>query len=686
MSNEIKITVSGDNRSGPMFASAKSDVDKFFREILARAARSQVEMRVAGDRVGKAFGEGIQDGIKSKGGLMDVQTTALLGRAEPAARLNGERIGKGLGHGIARGAKEGLDKIRKEIVEWVIELRGQLALQGALIGQAFSTNMVREFKHGLHQLERDALETYLRMAAEAKIAGHEIGNNLGNGMRGGIGSLSVKLGTTMGKTLGQRVSKGFADAFSLSVSNPYLWAAAALAMPAVGALLADALMLGMGSVVLGAGIAAAWKDPAVSGDKKPREEEYTKGLEKATAKYEAAHARWVKLMALQGTDKAKKSALYDERMAQMDIKHFKKALADLDKEAVKGWAKVKEHASKVWDNFGEWFKPAAIKMMDNLVPIVDKMGPVMQGMAATMAPVLDKLVPALGAFITNMMPGFQSALEAAVPVFNALSESLPGFGDDMSRFFELIAESGPGATQMMADFVELLGQSFVMLGNVIAGFSWLYNAMHETTQAGANLFVAMGATIMQILTTIVDGIVATFGSLPFGVGDAVKLAAQKFYEFRATALGVFEDISNRFNDPLYVSPRINMGAADATERWLDNLARPRIVRFIAGSPPSSGSASQYANGGVVGAATGGIHGGLRLVGEQGPELVSLAPGSQVTPAGATRNALNGMGGGNESQKILLQIGWDNNVPQAVKDWIKKTVSIDGGGSVQVAFG
>lgn len=684
MSNEIKITVSGDNRTGPMFTSAKNDVDKFFRDILARAARSSVEMKAAGDKVGKAFGEGIQDGIKSKGSTMATETASLLGRAEPQARINGGRIGKNLGDGIRRGAKEGLDKIRREIVEWVTELRIQLALQGAQIGQVFGNNMAREFKQALRQLERSALETYLRMAAEAKIAGHEIGNKLGDGMRGGVGSLSVKLGTQMGKSLGSKVSKVFGDVFSLSITNPYLWAAAIAAMPAIGALLADALLLGAGGVVLGAGVAAAWKDPDVSGDKKPRQEEYTKGLDKATAKYEAAHARWVKLMALQGSAKAKKSALYDERMAQMDMAHFKKALADLDKEAVKGFAKVKEHAKTVWERFGDWFKPSAVKMMDNLVPVVDKMGPVMQGMAATMAPVLDKLVPALGAFVTNMMPGFQDALEAAVPVFNALSESLPGLGDDMSRFFQLIADSGPGATQFMADFVEILGKSFIAIGYVVKGLSAVVNGMHESAQAGANLFVAMGTTILSVLTTIVDGIVATFGSLPFGVGDAVKASAVKFYEFRATALGVFEDISNRFNDPVYLTPKVNMGAADATERWIDNLARPRFVHFIAGSPPSSGSASQYAHGGIVGAATGGVHSGMRLVGEQGPELVNLAPGSKVTPAGATRNMLNGQGS-HEKRVIELTV---NAILEGriLKDFIKQTVSIDGGGSVQAAFG
>jgi hypothetical protein len=50
-----------------------------------------------------------------------------------------------------------------------------------------------------------------------------------------------------------------------------------------------------------------------------------------------------------------------------------------------------------------------------------------------------------------------------------------------------------------------------------------------------------------------------------------------------------------------------------------------------------------AHGGIVGAASGGIRSGLTLVGEGGPELADLPPGTMVHPAGTTREMLAGGG-------------------------------------------
>ena len=73
-----------------------------------------------------------------------------------------------------------------------------------------------------------------------------------------------------------------------------------------------------------------------------------------------------------------------------------------------------------------------------------------------------------------------------------------------------------------------------------------------------------------------------------------------------------------------------------------------------------------AHGGIIGAASGGIHGGMRWVGEQGPELVRLPYGSTVYPAGQSeRMAQQSSGGGS---------GWD-----------ARPVIVNGGGFAEEAF-
>lgn len=84
----------------------------------------------------------------------------------------------------------------------------------------------------------------------------------------------------------------------------------------------------------------------------------------------------------------------------------------------------------------------------------------------------------------------------------------------------------------------------------------------------------------------------------------------------------------------------------------------------------------HAYGGVVGAAAaGGPRGNMTLVGEQGPELVDLAPGSMVTPASATRQKLQDWaGGGNGSGGGSLIIQFAGNLDSAFATAFQKMVN------------
>lgn len=63
----------------------------------------------------------------------------------------------------------------------------------------------------------------------------------------------------------------------------------------------------------------------------------------------------------------------------------------------------------------------------------------------------------------------------------------------------------------------------------------------------------------------------------------------------------------------------------------------------------------YAHGGIVGAAGGGPRSNLSWVGENGPELVSLSPGSTVHTAGDSRRMAAGMGGGDGGPIINVYV-------------------------------
>lgn len=87
-------------------------------------------------------------------------------------------------------------------------------------------------------------------------------------------------------------------------------------------------------------------------------------------------------------------------------------------------------------------------------------------------------------------------------------------------------------------------------------------------------------------------------------------------------------------------------------------------------------AAQRASGGIVsgmGAASGRLAEGMTLVGEQGPELVDLPSGSQVIPAGTTRNMLSeaqGGKGGVMQVQLVASSGSANAVATMINELIR----------------
>ena len=59
--------------------------------------------------------------------------------------------------------------------------------------------------------------------------------------------------------------------------------------------------------------------------------------------------------------------------------------------------------------------------------------------------------------------------------------------------------------------------------------------------------------------------------------------------------------------------------------------------------------------GILGAFVGGIHGGRRLVGEHGPELLDLAPGTRVHSNPDTERILRREGTGGPGPTIILNV-------------------------------
>lgn len=100
--------------------------------------------------------------------------------------------------------------------------------------------------------------------------------------------------------------------------------------------------------------------------------------------------------------------------------------------------------------------------------------------------------------------------------------------------------------------------------------------------------------------------------------------------------------------------------------------------------------ANYAHGGIKGAASGAISGGLTWTGEQGPELVSLPTGSTVHSAGDSQRMMRQMmnNGGGGATEVMLSVAPSANrdLVTALLSALRYEVTRNGGGSVQRLLG
>ncbi|WP_405611381.1 hypothetical protein [Streptomyces sp. NBC_01508] len=110
-------------------------------------------------------------------------------------------------------------------------------------------------------------------------------------------------------------------------------------------------------------------------------------------------------------------------------------------------------------------------------------------------------------------------------------------------------------------------------------------------------------------------------------------------------------------------------------------------RFNAsGASDFAKSIGGFAHGGVVGAAGGGPRSRFAIVGEQGPEMVDLAPGSRVRSNPDTKRMLTGgyAGGGSQPMVVHLHVG-GKEIAQVLIDPLRKEIRTQGG-NVQAVLG
>lgn len=411
--------------------------------------------------------------------------------------------------------------------------------------------------------------------------------------------------------------------------------------------------------------------------------------------------------------------------------------AAMSQEVKDHWAKTLEGLKKNFADVGKPMIPVLENALDKLTEMADKATP-------RLKKGIEDTVPATEKFIDALMEGFASFGKAAFdPIMDAWNVFAPVFGEEWNEFMDELGNSFgrmadlvrehpteiAAALDVVFEAIDLLIDTITFFGKV-----WVF-ALQTAGDAlgfllkGVQMFTA---TVLDAFGLVLKGMVAAFGDIPL-IGGKLKQAQGAFQEFRdgvVGKLGEMADAAFGWDTELNNANRKRTLEADIST-WQHKLeiaradlkktssqkAKAKLEADISDLKAKVSVAWQelaridgknavayittYSNtyrsvhdivgkahGGVRGlstAATGGARSNMTLVGEQGPEIVDLAPGSRVrSNADSRRLAAGGGGGGGVPQQINLVVD-GKTLARVLIDPVRGVIR-DGGGNVQDFLG
>lgn len=306
-------------------------------------------------------------------------------------------------------------------------------------------------------------------------------------------------------------------------------------------------------------------------------------------------------------------------------------------------------------SLGKSFTGPVENFFVKLGDVFRQIAPMVKTLADDFGPVATVLSNGLIGLLQNALPGILRAADGAAPIVQILAEKLPMIGDSIGRFFDHINRASPDAMAFLGDFLELIGLIIRALGILIEALAKVYGWARKVFLGMVNL----AADFAHVFA-------AAFWWVP-GLGPKLVEASRKVDAFRDHINSSIEGIHKNVN----INIRINVVGLSAARAAID------LGKKL--------SKMGMAHGGIVGAATGGLHGGLRMVGEHGPELVELPPGTRVNSAPDTERMMGGGGGG--AQTIIVPVYLDGRqIATAMVDPLRADIRRNGAGSVQKYLG
>lgn len=671
MANEVEIVITSKNRGRPAFEEVKRDVTGLggtFQKLNSTITQAMGQAR-------DSIKDGISDTVRAAGrDAGDLKQT--LAQA-------GQDAGTALGDGIVKGADTRLR-----------DARGRFAKQ---------------------------IQDTLPSPGEADQHGRSFGSRLMSGIKDAVAGGASAIGGAISSTM--KTAASVAGPVLTGVLVGVVAATLPAALATVGAVAGGALVMGIGAGFVGLGAMLLLQD------KKIKEQFAATGKEIQTIMQDAAKPL---LPAMEHAMAGVKTLV--KEFNPVFTQAFKDAeipLKNFFDSFLAGVSKLKPSVQPIMTAFTElansidWkglfqdISDALIDLSRTVVANKSTIGAIFDLLLQAIPLVINAITGLIGLFAT--MQGHGRALALAwSTAFGGVTTVILGFAEKVLGVLRVIGQAIstiPGMEKIGAAMVAGIDQALAKVAEWKAAVAEASRAavlrveIGELTtkidQARAKLMdpeltkerkAQINAEITQLLQRKGEAIVA--------LGDP-KLVAEYKSSINAeisTLKARLAEARKELADPNLTKERKAKLNADIAQLKAAIAQAKAAIASVQGKTVTiniktikTQGLQAVAHGGIIGGARGGQrprrfrHGGISgsgsttaLVGEQGPELVRLPFGSQVTGAGRTRSALAASGGG--GGHIVLEINSaGSRLDDLLVEILRRAVRVRGG-NVQIALG
>lgn len=290
----------------------------------------------------------------------------------------------------------------------------------------------------------------------------------------------------------------------------------------------------------------------------------------------------------------------------------------------------------VWAQVMEFLGPALARLRESFGEMVaqfGEMGPEFEALWAAAQPVVTMLLSLLQKLATFVGVTLVVSIDAGINLLAAIFERLPGVVGTVVDQMTLTLNWVTTVIQGLVTMVQAL-----LAGDWAAAWDAGSAIVSATTEAWAGSF----ENFLSILTDVMGVIYSTVKNTLEDLGVPFS-EIENWLLNRLTA--AFNSFKGFLGDLDFPNPfEVIQGWIDDVGAALDWL-RDKFAglnRFISGLSFNMPSMPTWLGGNAIGSSS--FRGGMTMVGERGPELVSLPRGSRILTAGQTQREMAGANG------------------------------------------